>query len=96
MKALNKTTALGLALASPAYAQTVPAPAPSTADASAQATTEQPAPVTEDEMLEDEGSEIVVTGVRRGSVIGDIPPENQLTQADVRATGATDINERAT
>jgi hypothetical protein len=42
---------------------------------------------------EDEGEEIVVTGVRRGTVIGDIPPENTLTARDVRATGATDITE---
>jgi len=41
----------------------------------------------------DEG-EIVVTGSRaRGSVVGDIPPENTLDARDVRATGATNINE---
>jgi hypothetical protein len=38
--------------------------------------------------------EIVVTGQRaRGSVVGDIPPENVLDSRDVRATGATNINE---
>jgi hypothetical protein len=38
--------------------------------------------------------EIVVTGTRpRGSVVGDIPPENTLDTRDVRATGATDITE---
>lgn len=38
--------------------------------------------------------EIVVTGQRaRGSVVGDIPPENTLDARDVRATGATNINE---
>src|SRR5205085_3115224 len=38
--------------------------------------------------------EIVVTGARaRGSVIGDIPPENTLDARDIRATGATNINE---
>ncbi|HVM22942.1 MAG TPA: TonB-dependent receptor [Sphingomicrobium sp.] len=38
--------------------------------------------------------EIVVTGARpRGSVIGDIPPENTLNARDVRATGATNISE---
>jgi hypothetical protein len=38
--------------------------------------------------------EIVVTGQRaRGSVIGDIPPENTLDARDVRATGATNITE---
>lgn len=43
---------------------------------------------------EDEGEEIVVTGQRpRGSVVGDIPPENVLTTRDIRATGATSISE---
>ena len=38
--------------------------------------------------------EIVVTGARaRGSVVGDIPPENTLDARDVRATGATSITE---
>lgn len=38
--------------------------------------------------------EIVVTGARaRGSVVGDIPPENTLDARDVRATGATSIND---
>ena len=47
----------------------------------------------EDE-AEDEGEEIIVVGARpRGSVIGDIPPENTLNSRDVRATGATDITE---
>ena len=38
--------------------------------------------------------EIVVRGARpRGSVVGDIPPENTLDARDVRATGATSITE---
>jgi hypothetical protein len=42
----------------------------------------------------DEEDAIVVTGVRpRGSVVGDIPPEDTLDSRDVRATGATDISE---
>jgi hypothetical protein len=61
------------------------APAPAAAPATA---TAQPA----DEFGDEE--EIVVTGARpRGSVIGDIPPENTLDARDVRATGATNINE---
>lgn len=49
------------------------------------------APSAED--LGDE-EEIVVTGARaRGSVVGDIPPENTLDARDVRATGATSIND---
>ena len=45
---------------------------------------------------EDYGDEepIVVRGTRaRGSVIGDIPPQNILDSRDVRATGATSIND---
>lgn len=46
-----------------------------------------PAPDTGDE-------DIVVTGKPpRGSVIGDIPPVNVLHSRDVRATGATDLDE---
>ena len=38
--------------------------------------------------------EIVVTGAKpRGSVVGDIPPQNMLDSRDVRATGATNITE---
>lgn len=38
--------------------------------------------------------EIVITGAKpRGSVVGDIPPENTLDARDVRATGASNINE---
>lgn len=36
---------------------------------------------------------ITVTGERRGSAVGGIPPENVLSREDVRATGATDIGE---
>ncbi|MBA4090372.1 MAG: TonB-dependent receptor [Sphingobium sp.] len=42
----------------------------------------------------DEGDEIVVTGQpQRGSVIGDVQPEQQLSAADVRALGVTSISE---
>ena len=45
-----------------------------------------------DDYADDEA--IVVTGARaRGSVVGDIPPEEVLDARDVRATGATNINE---
>jgi hypothetical protein len=38
--------------------------------------------------------DIVITGQRaRGSVVGDIPPERTYDSRDVRATGATNINE---
>ncbi len=43
---------------------------------------------------EDDEGTIVVTGQKpRGSVVGDIPPENVLTSRDIRATGATSISE---
>jgi hypothetical protein len=86
------TAAGGIVLAPTAPAQAQPV---STAQATPSDTTpavQQPAPATEEELY-GEGGEIVVTGVRRGTVIGDIPPENQLGPADIRATGATSITE---
>ena len=57
-------------------------------------TAAQPAPPPVETFDEFEDSDtIVVTGQRRGTVIGNIPPENVLTPADVRATGATSIDE---
>src|SRR6185369_171418 len=42
----------------------------------------------------DEEEPIVITGQKpRGSVVGDIPPEKTYDSRDVRATGATNINE---
>ena len=47
-----------------------------------------------DEPFEEDGEEIVVVGQKpRGSVVGDIPPENVLDPRDIRATGATSIDE---
>jgi iron complex outermembrane recepter protein len=57
-------------------------------------TTAEPAPTAQpsDELGDEE--EIVITGAKpRGSVVGDIPPENTLDARDVRATGATNITE---
>ncbi|HEY6662377.1 MAG TPA: TonB-dependent receptor [Sphingomicrobium sp.] len=52
----------------------------------------EPVPPT-DEFGDEEGA-IVITGQKPpGSVVGDIPPEKTLTPADVRATGATSIDE---
>jgi hypothetical protein len=71
-----------------ALAQQPAQPAPSTPSAAPAAPTAAPADDTGDE------EEIVVTGQRaRGSVVGDIPPENILDARDVRATGATSITE---
>ena len=73
---------------SPLFAQqAAPSPTNASADSSA-ASSAQPSDDTGDE------EEIVITGARpRGSVVGDIPPENTLDARDVRATGATSINE---
>jgi hypothetical protein len=93
---MTRWTSIGALLASASFT------------AAAQAQTTQPPPEEQppaaatpgdtsqgaDEEVDEEGEAIVVTGQRpRGSVIGDIPPENTLDSRDVRATGATDINE---
>jgi hypothetical protein len=97
----RRSTLLGSAaiitFASPAFAQQ-PAPTPT------QAPTQQPADAPAAQLdsgaaqaaYDDYGDEepIVIQGARaRGSVIGDIPPENVLDSRDVRATGATSIDE---
>jgi hypothetical protein len=67
----------------PALAQSEPEPADQPS-----ATTVPP------DDYEGDDEEIVVTGQRpRGSVIGDIPPESTLDSRDVRATGATNMDE---
>lgn len=93
----RSTLLLGAALAlpalSPAEAQQPAAPSttqppPSSTTSSGAAADTQPTDYTGDE------EEIVVVGAKpRGSVIGDIPPEQTLDARDVRATGATNINE---
>ena len=73
-------------LPSAVYAQQAPE-----AETGASTAAAQPSVPSED-LGEEE--EIVVTGQRaRGSVIGDIPPERTFDSRDVRATGATNINE---
>ena len=84
---LVSTASLAFAWAAPSIAQQAAARTAVSAQARAPAP-----PAAADEM--DEEEEIVVTGQRpRGSVIGDIPPENTLTPADIRATGATSVTE---
>jgi hypothetical protein len=87
-RSLLLASAALLAPASPALAQQQAAPAPApTTSTSAPAAAQSPEDVGEEE-------DIVITGQRpRGSVVGDIPPENTLDARDVRATGATNINE---
>ena len=92
-------TAIALVLSTPAHAQTQGTTdaetSPATATPQQGQAQVQEAPAAEDDFYAEEegGQAIVVTGVRRGSVVGDIPPENVLGGRDVRATGATDINE---
>jgi hypothetical protein len=67
------------------------------------AATAQPAPATDrpaaparapEDAMEEEGEEIVVTGaLPRGSVPGDIRPEQQLSAADVRSYGVSSVSD---
>ncbi|HMI41347.1 MAG TPA: TonB-dependent receptor plug domain-containing protein [Sphingomicrobium sp.] len=84
-------SAVGLVFTTPLRAQDAVAPAEAT-----ETTVQQSAPPqgSAEEDYDAEGEVIVVTGQKpRGSVVGDIPPENVLTSRDVRATGATSISE---
>jgi hypothetical protein len=91
---VRTTLLLGAAFFMPAlsslHAQEAPAAQPITPQADAGAA---PAVQPIDD-IGDEEEPIVVTGAKpRGSVVGDIPPENTLDARDVRATGATNIND---
>jgi hypothetical protein len=91
---VRSTLLLGAAFFMPAltplHAQEAPASAqPTTSGASGAGAAAQPI-----DDIGDEEEPIVVTGAKpRGSVVGDIPPENTLDARDVRATGATTIND---
>jgi hypothetical protein len=71
------------------------APVPAYAQQAAAAAAASTAAQSIDDLPEEnEGEEIVVQGQKpRGSVVGDIPPENVLDPRDIRATGATSISE---
>ena len=94
-RSLMLSSAALLIPACPAFAQQA-APAPATAP-STQQQAKAPAPTAAGaQPVDDTGDEdeIVITGAKpRGSVVGDIPPENTLDARDVRATGATNITE---
>ncbi|HKP33228.1 MAG TPA: TonB-dependent receptor plug domain-containing protein, partial [Sphingomicrobium sp.] len=88
------STALLVVPIAPAFAQHAAQPAPATPTTEQESTTASTAAAAQpaDEFGDEE--EIVVTGARpRGSVVGDIPPEDTLDARDVRATGATNITE---
>ena len=86
-----------LTLVAPAFAQealTPPWAVPGTANppASSPSASAIATPPAADEG--EGGGDIIVTGQKpRGSVVGDIPPENTLSSRDIRATGATSIAE---
>ena len=69
--------------------------APSSASvASTQAPATAPTEAAAQEAGETDEGDIVVTGQRpRGSVIGDIPPEQQLSPADIRSYGVGSVSE---
>ena len=80
-------------LSLPAQAQAPDSPAPPPEAAAGQAPPASTDPADDVDEFGDEEA-IVIPGSRpRGSVIGDIPPEDVLDSRDVRATGATSINE---
>ena len=75
-----------------AQAQPLTQGQPATPNAATAAPPYSAAPTASEDTGDEE--EIVVTGTKpRGSVVGDIPPENTLDARDVRATGATNIND---
>src|SRR4051794_2252658 len=79
-----------LSLAAPAAAQ----PSPTTDAQPPKVTAPEPPDVGSPPDEYGDEPDIVVTGQRaRGSVVGDIPAEDTLDSRDVRATGATNINE---
>ena len=85
----------------PTQTQPQPGAQPTTSTASQpQSAPQQPQPapdVTDDLGDEGDSAPIVVTGVKpRGSVVGDIPPEQTLDSRDIQATGATSIDELLT
>jgi len=101
-RSLLLASAASLFPISPALSQQPTAADPAATTTQAPASTQSPAPTTAtpapaasqapDEIPDEE--DIVITGQRpRGSVIGDIPPEKTLDAREVRATGATNINE---
>jgi hypothetical protein len=101
---IRKTTLLAsaaflLPIANPAEAQDAPTPAPqpSAAQPSTDTSAAQPSANAGAAQIGEEIPEepdIVVVGQKpRGSVIGDIPPEDTLDARDIRATGATSISE---
>ncbi|MCK8458078.1 TonB-dependent receptor [Sphingomonas faeni] len=81
-----RTLGLVLAVSAPAMAAAQQAPSTPASTAAAQVTEEDEA---------GESEEIVVTGSRKlpGSVIGDIPPDQSLGQAEIRSYGVSSISD---
>ena len=88
---LSGTAMVFAVLPGPLSAQEAEPVAPSSQEDEAEPDSQPPA---EEAIDEYGGEDIVVMGQKpRGSVVGDIPPENVLDPRDIRATGATSINE---
>ena len=89
---LRSALFVGIALIVPTHALAQQAPSPVAQQAPSPAA--QSAPREPEALDEDADETIVVTGMRpRGSVAGDIPPEDVLDPRDIRSTGATTIAE---
>lgn len=81
------------ALPMTAAAQDAPEPQPAPALTDSAAPAQQTPPPAEPEAEETLGDEIVVTGQLRGAVPGDVKPEVQLSPADIRSYGASNVTE---
>jgi hypothetical protein len=95
MKSLLLAGSALLLIPAAASAQTASQAAPSEQQQAQDRAAADAAATAEQEYQDEQDAQtIVVTGRRLpGSVIGDIPPENVLSSGDVRATGATNIND---
>ena len=88
---LSGTSIAFAILPGPLSAQVAESQPPTSQEATPEAESQ---PVADEALDEYGGEDIVVMGEKpRGSVIGDIPPENVLDRRDIRATGATSISE---
>jgi hypothetical protein len=87
--------AIFLPVSAPAAVQTPTTPQQSPSQPGSGANAQSTQPATEP-VIDEYGDEepIFITGAKLpGSVVGDIPPEKTMDARDVRATGATNINE---
>ncbi|QDZ08908.1 TonB-dependent receptor [Sphingomonas panacisoli] len=91
-------TALHAQTTPPAAAPAAPAPVAAPAAKPQAAPTPTPTPPPADDGAISDEPDIIVTGSRNlpGSVIGDIPPEQQLGPADIRSYGVSSVSDLLT